>query len=82
MSDAARRTVRTAVQWVLSLAAALPGIVDAAGLPESLPWVATGLAVSAGLTRVMALDSVDALLPSWLRKTTPDDGRLDAGGSV
>mgnify|MGYP001343181526 CR=1 FL=1 len=75
MNDATRRTIRTAVQWVLGLAAALPGIVSAAGIPESLPWVATGLAVSAGLTRVMALDSVDVLLPSWLRKDAPDDIR-------
>jgi hypothetical protein len=75
MTDANRRTIRTAVQWVLGFAAALPGIVAAAGLPEALPWVATGLAVAAAITRVMALPSVDALLPAWLRMS---DNKLRA----
>ncbi|NGO68221.1 hypothetical protein [Streptomyces boncukensis] len=73
MSDATRRTIRTAVAWVLSLAAALPAIVDASGIPASLPWVAGALAVAAAVTRVMALPAVDALLPRWLRKEPPPD---------
>ncbi len=40
----------------------LPGVVQASGVPESLPWVAGGLAVAAGLTRVMALPSVQSAL--------------------
>ncbi|MEV1245213.1 hypothetical protein ACIBO2_48690 [Nonomuraea sp. NPDC050022] len=35
------------------------------GIPEALPWVA------GGFVRVMALSSVQALLPSWLRTTPP-----------
>ncbi|MFD7508111.1 hypothetical protein ACFV5N_02005 [Streptomyces sp. NPDC059853] len=82
MSDEMRRTVRTAVQWVVSVAAALPAIVSAAGVPEALPGVALGLMVAAAITRVMALDVVDGLLPGWLRKAPAedDDQALDEGG--
>ncbi|MFF4989616.1 hypothetical protein ACFY19_20655 [Streptosporangium saharense] len=67
MSEDTKRAIRTAVQTALGVAVALPGIVDAAGIPETLPWVAGALAVSAGVARVMALPSVQALLPRWLR---------------
>ncbi|MCF2530678.1 hypothetical protein [Yinghuangia soli] len=77
--DAARRTVRTVLQTALALAAALPLIVSAAGLPESLPGVALALAVAAGVTRVMALEAVDRLLPGWLRRGGPD-GPVSSGG--
>ncbi|APE23328.1 MULTISPECIES: hypothetical protein [Streptomyces] len=78
MSDAAKRTARTVLQSAVGIAVVLPAIVDAAGLPETLPWVAGALAVSAGLTRVMALDLVQDLLPSWLRTTrTPAEGGAD-----
>ncbi len=46
----------------MAFALALPAIVDAAGIPESLPWVVGALAVAGGLARVMALPSVEALL--------------------
>ncbi|MFE9340879.1 hypothetical protein [Streptomyces sp. NPDC007063] len=62
MTDATKRTVRTVIQGVVAFALALPAIVDAAGIPESLPWVAGALAVAGGLARVMALPSVEALL--------------------
>jgi hypothetical protein len=67
MTDAGRRTVRTVFQNVLGLAAAMPLILDAARLSDAVPGVAVALAVSGGVTRVMALPAVDALLPSWLR---------------
>ncbi|MGW4890120.1 hypothetical protein [Streptomyces murinus] len=35
-----------------------------------LPWTPAALAVSAGVTRVMALPAVQALLPGWLRTDT------------
>lgn len=73
MTDAARRTARTVLQTVLAVAAGLPLIVDAAGIPASLPGVGVTLAVAAGLTRVMSLPLVDGLLPSWLRKDAPTD---------
>nr|WP_189269673.1 hypothetical protein [Streptomyces fuscichromogenes] len=67
MKDSTRRVLRTTVQITIGVAVALPGIVAASGVPASLPWVAGALAIAAGLTRVMALPSVQALLPSWLR---------------
>jgi hypothetical protein len=70
MSDGARRTVRTVFQNVLGLAAAMPLIVDAARLSDTVPGVAVALAVSGAVTRVMALPAVDGLLPSWLRSVS------------
>ncbi|AIV34782.1 hypothetical protein LMJ38_07780 [Streptomyces sp. R1] len=71
MSDAARRTARTVVQTAVALALLLPALVDAAGLPASLPWIAGALAVAGALTRVMAVPGVQALLPAWLRTGPP-----------
>lgn len=62
MNPANKRTVRTVIQGVVMFAVALPAIVTASGIPESLPWVAGALAVAAGLARVMALPSVEQLL--------------------
>ncbi|MEV7501743.1 hypothetical protein [Streptomyces sp. NPDC093018] len=67
MTDAARRTIRTVVQTVLGLAAGLPLIIDAAGIPQTAAGVGVALAVAGGLTRVMALPVVENLLPAWLR---------------
>lgn len=62
MKHSTKTTIRTVLQWVVSVAVMLPGIVQASGLPESLPWVAGGLAVAAAVTRIMALPSVQAAL--------------------
>ncbi|MET8826513.1 hypothetical protein ABZX40_28300 [Streptomyces sp. NPDC004610] len=67
MQESTKRTIRTVLQAGLGLAAVLPAIVAASGVPEALPWVAGGLAVAAGLTRVMAVPGVQSLLPGWLR---------------
>ncbi|MEU2514303.1 hypothetical protein [Streptomyces syringium] len=67
MTDAARRTIRTTVQTAIALAALLPVIIDASGIPATLPWAAGALAVAAGLTRIMAIPGVQALMPAWLR---------------
>ncbi|MEU1302780.1 hypothetical protein [Streptomyces shenzhenensis] len=67
MKDTSKRTARTIVQTTVGVAVALPGIVAASGIPASLPWVAGALAVAGGLARVMALPTVQLLLPSWLR---------------
>ncbi|PZT76034.1 MULTISPECIES: hypothetical protein [unclassified Streptomyces] len=69
MSEAAKRTARTVLQTAVGIAVVLPAIVDAAGLPETLPWVAGALAVAGALSRVMAVPAVQLLLPSWLRTT-------------
>ncbi|MFJ4987886.1 hypothetical protein ACIP9H_29295 [Streptomyces sp. NPDC088732] len=67
MSLDAKRTARTVLQTGVGVAVALPGIVAASGIPAALPWVAGALAVAGGFARVMALPSVQSLLPSWLR---------------
>ncbi|MEU5442780.1 MULTISPECIES: hypothetical protein [Streptomyces] len=67
MKDSTKRTLRTAIQTALGIAAVLPAVVRASGIPQALPWVAAALAIAAGLTRAMALPSVQALLPGWLR---------------
>lgn len=74
MSEAAKRTLRTVVQTAAGLCVLLPTVVDAAGIPRTLPWVAGALAVAAGATRVMAVPGVQALLPAWLRTDTGGDG--------
>ncbi|MET9950333.1 hypothetical protein ABZ135_02130 [Streptomyces sp. NPDC006339] len=76
MSEAAKRTIRTIVQTAVGIAVVLPALVDASGIPATLPWVAGALAVAGALTRVMAVPALQALLPSWLR-TTPEAGADD-----
>lgn len=71
-SDANRRALRSAFQFVVALAAGLPLIVSASGVSEAVPGVGLALAVALGVTRVMALPVVDKLLPSWLRAAGPD----------
>ncbi|MFD3679909.1 hypothetical protein [Streptomyces sp. NPDC058613] len=73
MSDASKRTLRTLVQTAVALAVLLPAVIDASGLPASLPWVAGALAAAGALTRVMALPGVQAVLPGWLRTEWPYD---------
>ncbi|MFE6228772.1 hypothetical protein [Streptomyces sp. NPDC057854] len=77
MSDAAKRTARTVLQTAVALALVLPALVDAAGIPATLPWVAAALAVAGGLTRAMAVPAVQLLLPAWLR--TEPGGADDRG---
>ncbi|MFF3353391.1 hypothetical protein ACFYWN_12200 [Streptomyces sp. NPDC002917] len=62
MTPANKRAIRTVLQATVGIALALPAIVAAAGIPESLPWVAGAVAVSAGLARIMALPAVEQLL--------------------
>jgi hypothetical protein len=67
VKESTKRTARTILQALVGLAVALPGIVDASGIPASLPWVGAALAIAGGLARVMALPVVQLLLPAWLR---------------
>jgi hypothetical protein len=62
MKQSTKVTVRTVIQAVLMTAVMLPGVVQASGIPETLPWVAGGLAVAAAATRIMALPRVQDLL--------------------
>ncbi|WP_439676011.1 hypothetical protein [Embleya sp. MST-111070] len=78
MTDSTRRTIRTVVQAVLGLAAGLPLIITASGIPETAAGVGVILAVAAGVTRVMALPVVQQLMPSWLRTDPVPNGDLRA----
>lgn len=71
MKDDTKRTIRTVIQTAVGVATALPAMVAASGIPEALPWVVVALAVAGGFARVMALPSVQMLLPSWLRTDGP-----------
>ncbi|MEU9447267.1 hypothetical protein [Streptomyces sp. NPDC048277] len=73
MTEPTRRTLRTVVQTAVGLCVLLPAVVDAAGVPDTLPWVAGALAVAAAVTRIMAVPAVQALLPAWLRTGGADD---------
>ncbi|SOB83127.1 hypothetical protein [Streptomyces sp. 1331.2] len=76
MTDATRRTIRTGLQTLLGLLAALPLLVDTAGIPHALPGVAVALTVAGAITRLMALPVVERLLPAWLRTPT-DEGTIE-----
>ena len=68
MSDSTRRTLRTTVQTLLGLLAAVPLLADSGSLPATLPGLALAVSVSTTLTRLMALPGVEQLLPAWLRR--------------
>jgi hypothetical protein len=70
--DSGRRTLRSVVQFAITLAAAMPVIIAGLGVdPVSTPGVATLLAASAGVVRVFNSPIVESRLPAWLRKA-PD----------
>lgn len=60
-----RAVLRTVFQAVVSLAAILPLVVGAAGLPL-VGGVAIALAVAGGITKVMALPEVEQFLQTFL----------------
>lgn len=62
MKHSTKTTIRTAIQFLVGLAAAMPLLVEASGVLESAPGVGVGLAVAAAVTRVMALPAVQRLL--------------------
>lgn len=68
MKDETKRVIRTGFQVIVSLAVAMPLIVDALGFKPTIPIVAAVLTVSLGITRVMAVPAVEKLLPKWLRR--------------
>lgn len=76
MKDSTSRTLRTTVQTILGVLAAIPLLVGAGDLPASLPGIGVLLAVSTVITRVMANPAVDRLLPSWLRASADPDAEL------
>lgn len=66
-----RATLRTMVAGALALAALLPVIVDALGA-GAVPWVASVVAVAAGVTRVLAIPQVAAWVARFLPWLSPE----------
>lgn len=62
MSPKTKRTIRTILQAVVGLAAGLPLILAVSGIPATAGGVAIVLAVAGGVTRVMALPTVEGWL--------------------
>lgn len=64
-----RSTVRTVFQAVVAGAAVAPAVYSAAtdhNADAATGWAAGGLAIAAGITRVMALPSVEAFLQRFV----------------
>ncbi|HEY9353034.1 MAG TPA: hypothetical protein VIP28_07290 [Nocardioides sp.] len=57
-----RATVRTVLAAVISIAAVWGLVVQAAGVDETTPVVATTIAVAGAITRIMAIPAVNDLL--------------------
>lgn len=62
MSAKTVRTIRTILQTAFGVAAGLPLILAASGIPATAAGIAVVLAVAGGFTRVMALPVVENLL--------------------
>jgi hypothetical protein len=63
MSDATRRTLRTALAVLVAVCAVLPAFVTELGMDaEQAPWLAALVAAAAAITRIMQTQAVDAVL--------------------
>lgn len=62
-----RAVLRTTAAAIVGFLPILPVIANEFGLVESLPWVASVLAVSAAITRILATEQVE----NWLNKYAP-----------
>ena len=62
-----RATIRTIFQAALGFLVLVPVLVEASGVPEHTAGVAGALAVSAAVTRIMAIPGVNL----WLAKYVP-----------
>lgn len=61
-----RSTVRTVFQALVGFASMWAILVQVAGLDSTTGWVSASLAVTAAVTRVMALPQVEAFLQRFL----------------
>ncbi len=61
-----RATVRTVFAFLVGFLPLLPVIVSSSGIPESTPGIAGALAISAAVTRVLALPAVNDFLHTWV----------------
>jgi len=61
-----RATIRTVIQAAIALAALAPFLIDAIGLDQTLPIVASILAVAAAITRIAALPQVNQFVERFV----------------
>jgi hypothetical protein len=73
MTEPNRRALRTAVQALFAVAAALPLLVGTPGVGD-LPGFAALVAAATAFSRLMSLPAVERLLPDWLREQAGADG--------
>lgn len=69
-----RSTVRTTIAAAVGLLPLLPEIARAAGI-ERWPYIAAALAVTAAISRVLALPGVEAWLRQWIPALAADPYR-------
>lgn len=62
LSAKTRRVLRTVLQVAVGLAAAVPIVLPALGVPTTLAGYGIITAVAAGITRIMSLDIVEQAL--------------------
>ena len=67
MTDRTRKQIAAAFHVVVGVATALPLLVSSAGLSEAIPVVGGALYVARLITRLVASQAVQRLLPAWLR---------------
>ena len=67
-----RATIRTVFAFLIGLAAAWALIIEAAGIDPGMEWAATSLTIAGGITRVIALPAVDALIRQFIPWLAPD----------
>ncbi|GAA2238594.1 hypothetical protein GCM10010232_26730 [Streptomyces amakusaensis] len=72
MNEPARRALRTAVQVLFALLAALPLLADDPGVAD-LPALAALIAVAGAVSRLMSVPAVERVLPPWLRGRKEED---------
>ena len=69
-----RATARSVFQALVAFAAMWAIIVETIGLDPSWQWVAASLAVTGGITRLMALPAVEAFLERFVPFLAADPG--------
>ncbi|ATW51047.1 hypothetical protein CGZ69_27460 [Streptomyces peucetius subsp. caesius ATCC 27952] len=78
-----KQTLHGVLHTLIGLILVLPVVVEVSGLHTTLPWVAGALAVSAAVSRALAVPTVRNALPAWLRPVTEKPfGEGRTNGSV
>lgn len=74
-----RAVERTVLQLIVGGAAGLPIIISASGVPQTAAGIGTALAISAVITRLMAMPAVDAALQVWAPWLATEPGAAPPG---